>query len=579
MASIRYYFSEQQKIARFINVWDVFALVVILGVFALLAWGAAQMTTPYHLGEPTRISLDPAMLPNYALRSVLRMGIALMFSLLFTFVVGTWAAKNKTAEKFLIPLIDVFQSIPVLGFQSISVVPFIILFSGSMFGLECSSIFVIFTAQVWNMTLGFYQTVKTVPHELHEAADMYHLSAWQRFWRVEVPFSMQGLLWNTMMSMSAAWFFVVASEAISVSNQNIKLPGIGSYIDVAIRQADLHAVAYAIAAMLIVILIYDQLLFRPLLKWSEKFSFDDVPSERTMNSWFLQLLQKTHLLQQIGSGIGNLANTFINAKWLLQARKRPDLSARKPRSKLQSQLITLLLSAIMITAIAFLLHFIVGALSLSEIGHVFTLGVYTTTRVLVLIVISSLIWVPIGVWIGRRPRMASVAQPIAQFLAAFPANLLFPLVVLLIVKYSLNVEIWTTPLMILGSQWYILFNVVAGTTALPKEMYLAADNFGVKGWLWWKRVALPGIFPYFVTGAITAAGGAWNASIVAEVVSWGSTTLYATGLGAYITEYTTAGDFPRIALGITVMCIYVLVLNRILWRPLYRFAEERYQLS
>lgn len=562
------------------NYWDGIALLFVLGLITLLAWHARQMISPYEVGQATPISLDPQNLPNYALRTVLRMFIALFFSLLFTFIFGTWAAKSKRAERLIIPLIDILQSIPVLGFLSITIVGFIALFKGSMLGPECAAIFAIFTSQAWNMALGFYQTVRTVPSELREAARMFHLSSWQRFWRIDVPFSMPGLLWNTMMSMSAGWFFVVASEAVSVSNQQLLLPGIGSYIAVAIQTADMRAILYAILTMLIVILIYDQLLFRPLVAWSEKFKAEQIADEVEPRSWVIHLLRRTRLLRFIGGKIEDLFYLFVNAKcFRLPTIEAPAILSKYKIPRAMNIIGNLLIILLILSVIFFATRFVLYHVSLSEVLHVFLLGLATTLRVFILIILCSLIWVPIGVWIGMRPRVAEYAQPIAQFFAAFPANLLYPLVVIFIVKFNLNVNIWVTPLIILGAQWYILFNVIAGATALPNDLLQVADNLGLNTKLRWKRLILPAIFPYYMTGAITAAGGAWNASIVAEVIQWGNTKLVATGLGAYISQYTTEGDFVHIALGIGMMCILVLFFNYAVWRPLYALAESRFQLE
>lgn len=579
MANIRYYFSSTDSQERVVNIWDLIALIIILAVIAIFAWGATQMASPYKIGEPIPISLDPWMLPTYGIRTVLRMAIALSLSLLFTFTIGTWAAKSKNAEKIIIPAIDVLQSVPVLSFLSITVVGFIAMFPNSMLGPECASIFAIFTAQAWNMALGFYQTVSTVPHELREAADMFHLSPWKRFWRIEVPFSMSTLLWNTMMSMTASWFFVVASEAISVSNQTILLPGIGSYIKVAIDQANIDAVVHAIMAMLVIIVFYDQLFFRPLLTWSEKFKFEQNPDEKSSRSWFISLLQKTRLVKLGGKIFVTFTDKFINLSLFSRAPEYVEKEPNPRLHKLYNRLWTGTILLFLVGSSYVLLHFITQSISYREILHVFLLGFATATRVIILILLSSIIWVPVGVWIGMRPRIAVTIQPIVQFAASFPANLLFPIVVMAIVAYHLNVEIWTTPLMILGSQWYILFNVIAGASNLPKDLYQAADNFGVRGWQWWRRLVLPGIFPFYITGAITAAGGAWNASIVAEWVSWGNTTIRATGLGEYITAYSATGDFPRIALGTGMMCLFVLVFNRVLWQPLYNLAQTRFHIE
>jgi len=424
-----------------------------------------------------------------------------------------------------------------------------------------------------------YQSLRTVPHDLKEVADVFQLSGWQRFWRVEVPFSMSSLLWNMMMSMSASWFFVVLSEAISVSDQSILLPGIGSYIAVAIQQADMHAVGYAIVAMFIVILIYDQLIFRPLVKWSEKFRFEEEPSERSDTSWLLSMLRRTVLVNAFAKLWNHFVEWFVSLPLFKADIHYLDQESPHPWEPLLNWLWPLLLCLMLIGGLSYLTQFVLSHLSWDEVMHVFFLGLITGTRVIALIIISSAIWIPIGVWIGQRPNVAQTVQPIIQFLAAFPANLIYPIVVLNILYFHLNVEIWVTPLMILGTQWYILFNVIAGASSIPKDISQVAQNLQVKGWQWWNRIGLPSIYPYFITGAITAAGGAWNASIVAEWVSWGSTTLHATGLGEYIHHYTNVGDFPRIALGTSMMCFIVVTFNRLLWRPLYRHAESRYTLS
>ncbi|HAU1294944.1 TPA: ABC transporter permease subunit [Legionella pneumophila] len=579
MGNSRFYFANPDKFSRFINRWDLLLLILTFSVIFFLGWAGSQMATPYQLGDQIPISLEPSNLPFYALRTVLRMFIALIFSILFTFIVGALAAKNRRAEQIIIPAIDILQSIPVLSFLSITVTGFIHLFPNSLLGPECASIFAIFSAQVWNMTFGFYQSLKTVPHDLIEVSAMFRLSAWQRFWKVEVPFSMSGLLWNMMVSMSASWFFVVLSEAISVAHQNIRLPGVGSYIALAIAQRDLHAVGYAILTMVIVIFLYDQILFRPLIAWSEKFKMEQSPDESEYQSWLIDLIRSSRLMKRVTEWLAVFTNSFVNARWLrigeVKAVKEIDFKKQKRLDRLWTALVLIAV----ITGGWFLLKFILAELKVSDIFHVFLLGAATGSRVIILILLSSMLWIPVGVWIGLRPRLAQKIQPIIQFVAAFPANLFYPLFVIAIVKFNLSVEIWVTPLMILGTQWYILFNVIAGASSIPRDLYLAADNFGLKGWIWWKRLALPGIFPFYITGAITAAGGAWNASIVAEYVSWGNITLRATGLGEYIQASTTAGDFPQIALGTAMMCVYVLAFNHLIWRPLYRLAEERFNFN
>lgn len=575
----RFYFANLDSVGRFVNRWDLLLLILIFSVLFFLGWAGSQMATPYQLGDQIPISLAPANLPFYALRTVLRLFIALLFSLLFTFIIGAMAAKNRRAEQVIIPAIDILQSIPVLSFLSITVTGFIHLFPNSLLGPECASIFAIFSAQVWNMTFGFYQSLKTLPHDLIEVSSMFRLSSWQRFWKVEVPFSMSSLLWNMMISMSASWFFVVLSEAISVAHQSIRLPGIGSYIALAIAEKDLHAVGYAIITMMIVIFLYDQILFRPLISWSEKFKVEQSPDESEYQSWLVDLIRGSRLMKRVTRGIDMLVDGFVNIRWLRISEPRAIKETNFKLQKLQDRIWGTIVLILILCGSWFLLKFILAELKVSDITHVFLLGAATGTRVIFLILLSSMLWIPVGVWIGLRPRIAQKIQPIIQFVAAFPANLFYPLFVIAIVEFHLNVEIWVTPLMILGTQWYILFNVIAGASSIPRDLYLAADNLGLKGWVWWKRLALPGVFPFYITGAITAAGGAWNASIVAEWVSWGSTTLKATGLGEYIHASTTDGDFPKIALGTAMMCIYVLAFNHLIWRPLYKLAEERFNFN
>lgn len=571
----RYSFRNSFKILP--NVWDLVAFIIVVGLLAAFVWAGKQMTAPYHIGQTLPLSLDPHQLPKYAVFTVLRLFIAMIFSLLFTFTIGTLAAKSKSAANLIIPCIDTLQSVPVLGLLSITIVGFITLFHGSRLGPEAAAIFAVFTAQVWNITLSFYQSLRSVPNELKEAADMFHLSAWQRFWRIDVPFSMPGLLWNMMMSMSASWIFLIASESISVNNQTIILPGVGSYLGLAISQASISGVIYTILTMFIVILLYDQLLFRPLLYWSKKFTFEQVTQEYVSRSWVISLLQQTYVIKYLGNFLGKLADKIINLSLPSQ------LIRTTTKNSNPNRLIELIwyISISLLTAFSIwlLLHFILIHLTAHELLHVFFLGCITTIRVVTIILLASIIWIPIGVYIGLNRRIAEWIQPIAQFLAAFPANVLFPLAVICILTYQLNINIWSTPLLLLGTQWYILFNIIAGTAALPEDLKEAVNNFGVRGWQWWRRLILPGIFPYWITGTITAIGGGWNMTILTEVISWGATTLTATGLGAYITKSTNAGDFPRVALGMAMMSFFVLVMNHLVWRPLYNLAQSRYKLD
>ncbi|MBV9511408.1 MAG: ABC transporter permease subunit [Caulobacteraceae bacterium] len=533
------------------------------------------------MGQPlsgldiTPVVLDPARLPQYAALTTLRMFAALFFSLLFTFVVATLAAKSKKAELVIVPALDILQSVPVLGFLTFTVTFFMGLFPGRELGVECAAVFAIFTAQAWNMAFSFYQSLKTLPTDLDEAAQMFGLSPWQRFWRLELPFATPALVWNTMMSMSGSWFFVVASEAITVGKTSVALPGIGSWLALATDQGNGPAVLWAVLTMGLVIVVYDQLLFRPVVAWADKFRAEQTASQDAPRSWFYDVLRRTRLLPK-------LFNPITLTLSRLPAPRPPRLGLRPIRnaglSRSLDGLWLVFVIAVSVWGAWMVVGYVSHTLTLADAVKVFGLGALTLLRVLVLIVIASLIWVPIGVWIGLRPVWAERIQPVAQFLAAFPANVLFPAVVGVIVALRADPNIWLSPLMILGTQWYILFNVIAGAAALPNDLKEAADMFHVRAWQWWRDVALPGVFPYYVTGALTASGGSWNASIVAEVVNWRHHNIEAAGLGSYIADATAAGDYPRVALGIAVMSVFVIALNRTVWRPMYGFASRRLHL-
>jgi NitT/TauT family transport system permease protein len=561
---------------RLPNLWDVAAILCVFGALVAIASAAYGTIAPINAPDAVSISLDPWRLPGYALRTTMRMFAAMLASLAFTFAFAPAAAKSRRAALIMVPALDILQSVPILGFLSFTVVFFMSLFPGNVLGLELAAIFAIFTSQAWNMAFSLYQSLKTVPNDLVEASRGFHLTGWQRFWRLEVPFGMPGLVWNMMMSMSGGWFFVVASEAISVGDNTWKLPGIGSYVALALEQRDIVAVFYAIFAMLVLILLYDQLLFRPLVAWSAKFRFESTAGATAADPWVLKLLRRTRWLRLLGGWIGDMVGK-IGGMRLAVSRRRP-VSAGKP-SRVVDVIYGLVLATVAAYALWQIVAFASGRIEWDDALQAVSLGCITMLRVVVLMIVASLIWVPIGVWLGLRPVWARRAQPLAQFLAAFPANLLFPPFVVFIVRFHLNPDIWLTPLMVLGTQWYILFNVVAGAAAFPSDLQEAASNLRVRGWLWWRRVIIPGIFSYFITGAITASGGSWNAAIVAEVASWGDTKLTAHGLGAYIAQATDAGDMAKVVLGVVVMSAFVVLFNRLLWRPLYAYAGRRLTFS
>jgi NitT/TauT family transport system permease protein len=557
---------------------DVIAFMALAAIAVMVLRGAHQMEAPLSALRTTPVTLDPARLPQYALLTTLRMFAALGASLLFTFVVATLAAKSRLAEIVVVPALDILQSVPILGFLTFTVTFFMGLFPGRELGVELAAIFAIFTSQAWNMAFSFYQSLRTVPKDLDEVSRQFAFSPWRRFVRLELPFATPSLVWNMMMSMSGGWFFVVASEAITVGKTTIALPGIGSWLSLAIERRDMAAVGWGVETMAIVILLYDQLVFRPMIAWADKFRFEQTASQDRPRSWVYDLFRRTRLLRMAAAPLAWPAHLMTIADWPRLPRLRPvRLGPRGARSL--SFLGVALVAMLVAAALDLVWRYLSRELGWRDILDAFGLGSLTLLRVLVLIVLTSLVWVPVGVWIGLNPRWAARLQALTQFLAAFPANVLFPFAVMLIATFRLDPNIWLSPLMVLGTQWYILFNVIAGASAAPSDLREAAGVFGIRGWQWWRSVMLPAIFPYFVTGAITASGGSWNASIVAEAVRWGNEHFEAAGLGAYIARATAAGDYPRVALGVGVMSIFVILLNRALWRPMYKYAERRLRLD
>jgi len=561
------------------NQYDLFAFALILAAFIAITHVSHGLTLPLAAPESTVVSLDYMFLPYYALRTTLRMFAAIAASLVFTFVYATLAAKSRRAALVLIPLLDVLQSVPILGFLSFTVTFFLGLFPGSILGAECAAIFAIFTSQAWNMAFSFYQSLRGVPRDLIEVARGFRLSWWQRFWQLEAPFAMPGLIWNMMMSMSGGWFFVVAAEAISVGDTTVKLPGIGSYLALAIEEKRIDAVFAAVVAMLAVILAYDQLLFRPLVAFAARFRVELSAGQIQEKSFVASVFARTHWMRASMRAPAQLLHAIALLRMELPVRSSPSV----PQSPALSRAIDILWVACVGLGTAWagwlIVDYVRQELSWSDFWQSVLYTLFTMVRVVLLMALATLVWVPAGIWIGLRPALAEKVQPLAQFLAAFPANVIFPVAVVLILKFSLNPDIWLSFLIVFGTQWYILFNVIAGASAFPNDLKEAVANFRIRGWDWWKNVIIPAIFPYYVTGALTASGGSWNAAIVAEYVKWGGDTVSAHGIGAYIAKATADGDYPKIVLGVAVMSIFVIIFNRLLWRPLYGLAETRLRLD
>jgi NitT/TauT family transport system permease protein len=560
------------------NQWDLIAFAAILAVLTAVARSYHGISAPLPAPTETQITLDYWQLPYYAFRTTLRMFAALAASLVFTFTYATLAAKSRRAEMVLIPVLDVLQSVPILGFLSFTVTFFLGLFPGNTLGAELAAIFAIFTSQAWNMAFSFYQSLRTVPRDLDEVARGFRLTGWQKFWQLEAPFAMPGLIWNTMMSMSGGWFFVVASEAITVGDTTITLPGVGSFIAKANDEGNWSAIGAAVLTMGIVILLYDQLLFRPIVAWAAKFRVELSVSQDVESSWVLNLIKRTHWLRL---GVTPIFAALRGAS-LLPLRFPIAASPRSRSSEGPSRLLDALWIVAVIAVAAWAawltISYIATELNWNEVLHVFVLTFYTLIRVVVLMALATVVWVPISVWIGLRPRWAEAVQPIAQFLAAFPVNLLFGAAVSLVLAFNLNPNIWLSLLIVFGTQWYIVFNTIGGAAAFPNDLREAVANFRIRGWRWWTQVIIPAVAPYYLTGAITASGGSWNASIVAEYVKWKDHTVVADGVGSYIAQATDKGDFPRIVLGVAMMSLFVTLFNRLFWRRLYAYAERQLRL-
>ncbi|KPI06212.1 ABC-type transporter, integral membrane subunit [Actinobacteria bacterium OK074] len=564
------------RLSRFSWVDVVVAAAVLVLLYLALRVGKGT-TVSFTPSRSTHVDTGVGQLPYDAARSLLRMFVALALSTVFTFVYAYTAAKSRRLERILIPALDILQSVPVLAFLTVAVTGFVALFPGSMLGLECASIFAIFTSQAWNMTFSFYYSLTSLPRELDELSRSFGFTRWMRFWKVELPSGMIGLVWNGMMSFGGGWFFLVASEAVTLGDNDYALPGVGSYAGAAIAAGDLGKVGWAILTMAVMVIGVNFLFWRPLTAWAERFKNEQSEASEVQRSYVLDFLRRSHWPRLLGRALRPAGQALGRAGRLLGVDDRSFVVDRA-RQRTGDIAFTVVAGGLILWGLVDLGHYLYDRTGLGVFGEPLLLGLATLARVVVLVTVATLVWVPVGVKIGFSPKLTRIAQPVVQVLASFPANFLFPLAVWFFLKTGLSINIGGVFLMALGAQWYILFNSIAGAMAIPSDLREAMDDLGVRGWQRWKRLIIPGIFPSYVTGGITASGGAWNASIVSEVVGFGGTTLVATGLGAYIAQATEHGDFPQLIAGVAVMSLYVVCLNRFFWRRLYRLAESRYSL-
>ena len=531
------------------------------------------------LRPTTEIDLSLRALPGYAALSLSRGLAAYALSLGFTLVYGYWAAKDRVAERVLIPALDILQSIPVLSFMPGLVLGLVALFPHSNAGLELASVIMIFTGQAWNMTFSFYHALRSIPRDLTEVATLNRFGWWQRFRWVELPFSAIGLVWNSMMSMAGGWFFLMVSEAFVLGDHDFRLPGLGAYMSVAVARGDGRAMAAAVAAMTLMIVALDQLLWRPVVVWAQKFRVEESGQTEAMESWFLDVLRRSRILPWLGARAHALG--ALPSEWLRRRAEAARAHPPRPHSRTANRASALLFAALLAllaagaVGLVHLLRPIGGSTWLSIAGA----AVLTLLRVLAATALGTAWALPAGLAIGLSPRLSRVLQPIVQVVASFPAPMLFPAVVAVLTAAGVGLGTGSVVLMLLGTQWYVLFNVVAGATAIPADLREAARLYRMPLWQRFRALYLPAVFPYLVTGWVTAAGGAWNASIVSEYVAFRGTVLSTHGLGARISLAASAGDFSALAASSTVMALMVVLFNRVVWRRLHRVAEERFSLA
>jgi NitT/TauT family transport system permease protein len=558
----------------YLNDFIVIAIGVFFIAFFIRAWG--DMHGDFNEQNVSAISLDAWNLLYYSLRTSMRFLLGMAWSLLFSMVFAVLAARYTPLRRVILPFVNFMESVPLVGFLTFTTVYFLNLYPHSVMGLECTAIFAVFTGQAWNMMLTLYQTLRIVPKELDEAARSFNYNPWQRFWRLEFIYSVPGLLWNAMVSQSAAWFALVASEAIPVGDRSVELPGVGSYIAEALAQQNVPAILYAIVALAANIVLLDQLVFRPLVRYTARFKYEDVTASRPLgNPWFYNSLAFSHVGTALGRTLRALADLWLfklPRLWYALGLHRLFRLAAKGNWLWRS-----LWYLGVVLACVWFGYRLWEYFPKQYFAMLPEWMLLTTARVAAAMLLSVAIFTPLGVWIGMNPRLVKIFQPIIQILAAIPPNIFYPLIAAFIAIYHQDLGWWAIPMIMLGTQWYVLFNVIAGVSAIPTQITEVSETFGLRRFRWWRYYMLPAIFPYIVTGIISAAGGAWNSAIAAEVIQWGSTTLSATGLGAFISVVTDAGKNPESALGCAAMCALVALCIIFVWQPLYRIAETKFK--
>ncbi len=552
---------------------DLFAVIFVA---ALLYFGIhLAFNAPSTISGPD-ISLDPSRLPFYTALSVGRMTAAYILSIIFTLFYGKTAAYHQRAEKILMPLLDVLQSVPILSFLPVVLLSLSAILPEGI-AAEIASIVLIFTSQVWNLTFAWYQSLTTIPKELREASSIFRLNSWMKFKKLELPFGMISLIWNSMMSWAGGWFFLMAAEIFTVGSRDFRLPGLGAFLQEAANQSNYNAIAWGIITLILTVVTLDQLIWRPLLAWSDRFKVEMIENDNPPTSWFFNLIGNTRIVNWISKKVAQP----LNEKFDRYSLKHFPMTTGAKNQKFSNQ-ITLLIVGVFSVAILYLV-FRAGVMLVSvpvnqwiQIGG----GVLATVLRVSIALLIALAWtIPLGVSIGTNQRLAAFLQPVVQITASVPATALFPVVLLLVINLPGGLNLAAVLLMLMGTQWYLLFNVIAGASAIPQDLKYTAKLMNLSRWQRWRTLILPAIFPYLVTGAITASGGAWNASIVAEYQHFGGEVLSVPGIGSLIAKATAAGDYPLLLAATLAMVFAVILINRLLWRRLYVLAEEKYRME
>ncbi len=555
---------------------DFFLFAAGLSVFYVVLVLARSWFGPFN--PHVEISRDPSHLPLYAAYSLLRITVAYILSLAFTLVYGYVAAYNPRAERIMIPLLDILQSIPVLSFLPGVMLAMVALFPRHQLGVEMGAILLIFTGQVWNMAFSFYSSLKSIPRDMREAAKIYRFNWYQRFTQFELPFAAIGLVWNSMMSVAGGWFFLMACEMFVLGSNDFRLPGLGSYLQTAASAGDTEAILWGVGTMIAVIVLLDQIVWRPVIAWAEKFKFEQVESSDAPKSWFLDLMQGSRLMVRLRKRVFNP----VRERLALHFARRFDMAQEEASPATWKVWVGRTIASLAVLAVFYAMVRAIGLLTqlnASDFHQILQGAAATFGRVIAALVIGSLWTIPVGVAIGFNPKLARIAQPLAQIAASVPATALFPIVLLVLIQLGGGLGIGSIVLLLLGTQWYILFNVIAGAMAIPTDLKEAASLFKFTNAQRWRRLILPGIFPYLVTGLVTASGGAWNASIVAEYFRLKDQTYTTVGLGATISRATDAGNFALLLGSTIVMAVIVVTVNRLVWRRMYRLAANRYTLE